>query len=76
MYCRLLCVYRLKNVNCSILRKAIRLSRHTILCRDIIFLCCDIGSLCDYKEWISLFEVAGKYVATNFFYVATLFKLR
>ena len=58
IYCILLCVCRLKNVNYSILRKAKRLSRHKIfLCHDIIPLCCDIGSLCRDKEWISLFEV-------------------
>ena len=53
----ILCVDWLKNVNCEILRQM-----HATLfplCRDII-------ALCHEKDWFSLLEVEGNYVAKNF----------
>ena len=55
----ILCVDWLKNVNCAILRKIHWIVATYLPCHDISALCCD-------KDWFSLLEVAGNYVATYF----------
>ena len=68
----ILCVDWLKNLSRAIFEE------NSLDCSDIpsfvaklILLCCDIIALCHDKDWLSLLKVAGNYVATLFFFVAT-----
>ena len=67
IYCLLLCVCWLKNVNCANFEESHKIVATKIFLSQHHFYYVVTLIVCHDKEWIILFEVTGKYVATYFF---------